>query len=83
MRSIPFSLPRLILYVAAVCLAGTGFKLIGQDTAQKPAPQKTPAPGVKTAEQQFKNIKILKGIPADQLIPSMQFISASDRKSVV
>lgn len=29
------------------------------------------------AEEQFKNIQALKGIPADQLIPSMQFISAS------
>ena len=31
----------------------------------------------KTAEQQFKNIQVLKDIPADELIPSMQFISAS------
>src|SRR5215472_18761639 len=31
----------------------------------------------KTAEQQFKNIQILKTIPADQLIPSMQFIAGS------
>lgn len=31
----------------------------------------------KTAEQQFKNITQLKGTPADQLIPAMQFISAS------
>jgi photosynthetic reaction center cytochrome c subunit len=30
-----------------------------------------------TAEQKYKNIQVLKGIPADQLIPSMQFISAS------
>src|SRR5437879_1912774 len=31
----------------------------------------------KLAEEQFKNIQVLKGLPADQLIPSMQFISAS------
>lgn len=31
----------------------------------------------KKAEEQFKNIQTLKGIPADQLIPTMQFISAS------
>jgi photosynthetic reaction center cytochrome c subunit len=31
----------------------------------------------KTAVQAYKNIMILKDIPADQLIPSMQFISAS------
>jgi hypothetical protein len=30
-----------------------------------------------TAEQKYKNIQVLKGIPADQLIPSMQFIAAS------
>jgi len=32
---------------------------------------------VKTAEQVFKNITELKGIPADQLMPTMQFISTS------
>jgi photosynthetic reaction center cytochrome c subunit len=31
----------------------------------------------KTAEQQFKNIQVLKGVPADQVIPAMQFISSS------
>jgi photosynthetic reaction center cytochrome c subunit len=33
--------------------------------------------GPKKAEEQFKNIQVLKGIPADQLIPGMQFISVS------
>lgn len=33
--------------------------------------------GTKTAVQQFKNIQVLKDIPADQLIPSMQFIANS------
>jgi photosynthetic reaction center cytochrome c subunit len=31
----------------------------------------------KKAEEQFKNIQVLKGMPADQLIPAMQFITAS------
>jgi photosynthetic reaction center cytochrome c subunit len=31
----------------------------------------------RTAGQQFKNIQVLKDIPADQLIPAMQFITAS------
>ncbi|MDP9338476.1 MAG: c-type cytochrome [Acidobacteriota bacterium] len=35
------------------------------------------ASGQKLAEEQFKNIQVLKGIPADQLIPGMQFIAAS------
>ena len=34
-------------------------------------------PAPKKAEEQFKNIQTLKGIPAEQLIPSMQFIAAS------
>jgi photosynthetic reaction center cytochrome c subunit len=35
------------------------------------------AAGPKKAEEQFKNIQVLKGIPADQLIPAMQFVSTS------
>src|SRR5262249_14084579 len=31
----------------------------------------------KTAAEQFKNIQILKDMPADQLIPAMQFMTAS------
>jgi hypothetical protein len=54
--------------------AGTVLLATGALYAAFQAPaQNTP----KTAEQQFKNIQVLKGIPADQLIPTMQFISAS------
>jgi hypothetical protein len=31
----------------------------------------------KKAEEQFKNIQVLKGVPADQIFPTMQFITAS------
>ena len=31
----------------------------------------------KPAEQVFKNIQVLKGVPSDQVMPSMQFIAAS------
>jgi photosynthetic reaction center cytochrome c subunit len=43
-----------------------------QDAPAKAAPEPQ-----KTAVQQFKNIQVLKEIPADQLIPSMQFMAAS------
>jgi photosynthetic reaction center cytochrome c subunit len=44
--------------------------------AQSPAaPPRDEAP--KTAEQVFKNIQALKGVPADQVQPAMQFISNS------
>jgi hypothetical protein len=33
--------------------------------------------GPRKAEEQFKNIQVFKGLPADQLIPAMQFITAS------
>jgi len=39
------------------------------------AQEQTPAP--KTAAQQFKNIEALKDIPADQVIPTMQFIAGA------
>ncbi|HEY5068524.1 MAG TPA: c-type cytochrome, partial [Candidatus Acidoferrum sp.] len=44
----------------------------GAAAAQQPSHS-----GPKLAEEQFKNIQVLKGIPADQLIPAMQFIAAS------
>ena len=43
-----------------------------------PAPQAPAAASAgKTAGEAFKNIQLLKEIPADQLIPTMQFISTS------
>src|SRR6267143_1483654 len=63
----------------AVC--GTSLSLllaIAGASAQSTAPNAPAAPaGPKLAEEEFKNIQALKGIPADQLIPSMQFIAAS------
>jgi len=40
-------------------------------------PAKPLAAPARTAEQQFKNIQVLKDIPADQLMPTMQFIATS------
>lgn len=44
-------------------------------TAQQSFGQTPPAG--KTAEEVFKNIQSLKGVPADQVMPAMQFISVS------
>jgi photosynthetic reaction center cytochrome c subunit len=49
--------------------------VVAATKAQSGAAPESPAP--KLAEQQFKNIKVLKGVPADQIFPSMQFITAS------
>lgn len=60
---------RLSISAAVLATAGT---LIAARAAQAPQPA-----GQKTAVQVFKNIQVLKDIPADQLIPSMQFITSS------
>jgi photosynthetic reaction center cytochrome c subunit len=62
-----------MLMVCALALT-TGLA-IAVAKAQSGAPQSSAAP--KLAEEQFKNIKVLKGVPADQIFPSMQFITAS------
>jgi hypothetical protein len=46
--------------------------------AQAPsAPAQSAQTSTPLAAQQYKNIKVLKGIPADQVIPAMEFITAS------
>ena len=63
--------------VAATVVVGT-FSM-----ADNPAPQvhggqgAAPAAGAKTAGEAFKNVRVLKDVPADQLLPTMQFIAAS------
>jgi hypothetical protein len=59
----------------SIAVAITASLAILAARAQSPAAQ-APAAS-KPAEQQFKNIKVLNGIPAEQLIPAMQFIAAS------
>jgi photosynthetic reaction center cytochrome c subunit len=68
-----------VLVLVAFSAWTTAAILRGQSAA---APHSGPAPGgapgaAKTAGEQFKNIQVLKDIPADQLIPSMQFIAGS------
>jgi photosynthetic reaction center cytochrome c subunit len=70
-KSLLVSATLFLALVAALIAAG----------AQNPPQGATPQTGVpgalKTAPQQFKNIQVLKDTPADQLIPAMQFITAS------
>ncbi len=46
-------------------------------SSSTPHGNQTPASTPKKAEEQFKNIQVLKGVPADQIFPTMQFITAS------
>src|SRR5579885_2575925 len=54
------------LCAVVACTAGA----LAQDSS-------THAHTPKTAGEQFKNVRVLKDVPADQLIPAMQFITAS------
>ncbi len=54
------------LFFSAVILATLGYSFA-----------QSPEQSTKPAEQQFKNIQVLKGVPADQIVPAMQFISNS------
>src|SRR6266550_2722642 len=65
------------IYFARIAVAGALLIAIAAMRAQSGPPQSAvPSAGKKT-EEAYKNIQVLKGAPADQLIPSMQFISAS------
>jgi photosynthetic reaction center cytochrome c subunit len=71
-RMLPLAVAGLAL--GAVLLMNGGLSA----TPQAPeATSATPPNASKTASEQFKNIQVLKDIPADQLIPAMQFITAS------
>src|SRR6267378_1400215 len=62
---------------SAVLAAGIGWAMTGMSAPLCCAQANSSAAQPKMTEQAFKNIQVLKGLPADQLIPSMQFISAS------
>jgi photosynthetic reaction center cytochrome c subunit len=68
MRSIKSTFSKKLCIAIAIAGLIAGLALLS-------AAQAPPAP--KLAEEQFKNIKVLKGIPAEQVFPAMQFITAS------
>jgi photosynthetic reaction center cytochrome c subunit len=62
----------------ADALAGKIKAAMDETPAATPAaPQSSAGESAKTAEQVYKNIEVLKGVPAGQVIPAMQFITAS------
>ena len=67
---------RTVVLGIVALLAACSF-VVSEVEAGPRGAQAAGAPAPKKAEEQFKNIQTLKGIPAEQLIPSMQFIAAS------
>jgi photosynthetic reaction center cytochrome c subunit len=70
---------RLKLLIAAAGMTLSFAMALAGARAQSASPQVPVADAAppKLAEEQFKNIQTLKGIPAEQIIPSMQFIADS------
>jgi photosynthetic reaction center cytochrome c subunit len=68
---------KLSVVLATVTLLSVSGVVVGRAQVHAGGPSVDNSAGPKKAEEQFKNIRVLKGIPADQLVPGMQFITAS------
>src|SRR4030081_3962751 len=66
-----------VTILLSTCLAGIILACGAVALRAQSAQPSTVATAPKTTEQVYKNIQVLKGVPADQLIPAMQFITAS------
>jgi hypothetical protein len=66
-------------FLLAICGSSLSIILAIAGAGAQSDMRKVPAApaGPKLAEEEFKNIQALKGIPAEQVIPAMQFIAAS------
>lgn len=64
---------------AALVVSGTGVRVVKaqSNASAHGVTASAPQAGNRKAEEQFKNIQVLKGVPAEQIIPTMQFITAS------
>ena len=64
----PISIRVFACLILAISVLEPCFTQVASDSAARAS---------KTTEQVYKNIQVLKSVPADQLIPAMQFITAS------
>lgn len=77
MKAIPstswkFTTTRFVTTVGAIIFIALLAFGYAQEQSKPPVPDAT-----KPAEQVYKNIQTLKGVPSDQVVPAMQFITAS------
>jgi photosynthetic reaction center cytochrome c subunit len=68
---------RRSIWLAAGSASMLVFCLSAGARAQSASAKAPDAAAPKLAEEEYKNIQVLKGIPAEQLIPTMQFVAAS------
>lgn len=64
------------MYMRFLCVLGSAFALAAISYAQTTTTN-TSSPKGKSAAEAYQNIQVLKEIPADQLVPAMQFITYS------
>src|SRR5260370_8885545 len=63
--------------ILATCVGAAVLGSCAARVCSQSAPPSSGTPVPTTAEQSYKNIQVLNGFPADQLMPSMQFMTAS------
>lgn len=68
---------RILSAVAVFAAFGLMFGAVKAQPQAAPASQNSSESAPKKAEEQFKNIQVLKGVPAEQIFPTMQFVAAS------
>jgi photosynthetic reaction center cytochrome c subunit len=70
---------RTVSFVGALALAAPFYAAAQQPPAGAPQPPSYQqlAPGEKTAEQAYKNIQVLQGLPASQVVPTMRVFAAA------
>src|SRR5947208_8421063 len=68
----PSTISTLKLLTTCYAIATAGLLLLAADLLARPSASKP-----KTAAETYKNVQVLKDVPADDLIPAMQFITAS------
>src|ERR1700739_1487377 len=75
MKRVRIPLIAIFIILSGIIVSGLKAKSTGKNPPSQTTAALTPTP--KKAEEQFKNIQVLKGIPAEQIFPTMQFITAS------
>jgi Photosynthetic reaction centre cytochrome C subunit len=68
---------RVLIHPTVLAAAATLALAVGLGTQAQQAQMAQPAPAEKTAAQQYKNIQVLKDIPASQLLPGMRYIASA------
>ncbi len=74
---IQMSVGRLAGSTVVAAWLGVASSTVGAQAASPAGQGAAPAAAPRTAGETFKNVHILKDVPADQLLPTMQFIAAS------